>query len=245
LLPLKKAGFGCYIGAHFVGALACAEDIVLVAPSARPTALRKMLAICEDYADEFYIGLCFNTTKSKCLGILLSSDTVPNHTFITTSQVCSLGLDVSVSRLSWDALSNVSVSSRSRENMGRPRSRSRLGLKIKRLALVSVSHHKVSFTSRPIYIFIMFTLTLKRVQFYISFIQFTKHFPYALLLYEASQLISQASSKNCLLYYFSFFIVYNIKGIIQLVKNGLNIDDVIYLWPKNLMSTCLNLCERA
>jgi len=66
LLLLKKAGFGCYIGAHFVGALACADDIVPVAPSA--TALRKMLAICEDYADDFCIR--FNATKSKCLVIL-------------------------------------------------------------------------------------------------------------------------------------------------------------------------------
>jgi len=44
-----------------------------------------------------------------------------------------------------DVKMNVSVSSRSRGNVGR--SRSRLGLKIKRLGLVSVSHHKVSFTS--------------------------------------------------------------------------------------------------
>jgi len=39
---------------------------VLVAPSA--TALRKMLAICEDYADEYCI--CFNAAQSKCLVIL-------------------------------------------------------------------------------------------------------------------------------------------------------------------------------
>jgi len=66
LIFLKKAGFGCYIGIHFVGALAYTDDIVLVAPSA--TALRKMLAICEDYADEYCIF--FNAAKSKCLVIL-------------------------------------------------------------------------------------------------------------------------------------------------------------------------------
>jgi len=66
LLLLKKAGFGCYIGTHFVGALVHADNIVLVVPSA--TALRKMLAICEDYADEYCI--CFNAAKSKCLVIL-------------------------------------------------------------------------------------------------------------------------------------------------------------------------------
>jgi len=47
----EKAGFGCYIGDHIVGPLAYADNIVLVAPSA--IALRKMLAICEDYAGEF------------------------------------------------------------------------------------------------------------------------------------------------------------------------------------------------
>jgi len=43
---------------------------------------------------------------------------------------------------------NVSVSSRSRGNVGRSRSRSRLGLKIKCLGLISVSYHRVSFTSQ-------------------------------------------------------------------------------------------------
>jgi len=43
-----------------------ADDIVLVA--AFTTALRKMLAICEDYANEYCI--CFSAAKSKCLVIL-------------------------------------------------------------------------------------------------------------------------------------------------------------------------------
>jgi len=84
---------------------------------------------------------------------------------MTVGQGCRLGLDVSVSRRSQDVISNVSVSSQT-ENQTSP----------SRLGLVSVSHHQVSFTSRPIYIFIVFSLTLKRVQFYIRFI---KYFPYA------------------------------------------------------------------
>jgi len=48
-------------GANFVGVLAYADDIVLVVPSA--TALRIMLAICEDYANEYCI--CFNAATSK------------------------------------------------------------------------------------------------------------------------------------------------------------------------------------
>jgi len=67
-------------------------------------------------------------------------------------QGCSLGLNVSVSRRSRDVVSKrlglVSVSSRSRGNVGRSRSWSRLGLKIKCLGLVSVSYHRVSFTSQ-------------------------------------------------------------------------------------------------
>ena len=47
--------------------------------------------------------------------------------------------------------SNVSVSSRSRGNVGRSWSRSRLGLKTKCLGLVSVSDLKVSFTTLRIY----------------------------------------------------------------------------------------------
>jgi len=43
----RKASFGCYIGIHVVGGLSYADAIVLVASFA--TALRKMLAVCEDY----------------------------------------------------------------------------------------------------------------------------------------------------------------------------------------------------
>jgi len=61
----KKAGIGCFIGSKFVGALAYADDIVLLAPSA--SVLRKMLAICDSYADDHHI--LFNAKKSKCLAL--------------------------------------------------------------------------------------------------------------------------------------------------------------------------------
>ena len=66
LLSLAKAGIGCYIGGNFVGAIAYADDIVLIAPTA--TALRKLLAICDAYAQEY--SITFNAEKSKCLSIL-------------------------------------------------------------------------------------------------------------------------------------------------------------------------------
>ena len=66
LLALSRSGVGCFIGNNFVGALAYADDIVLVAPTA--SALRKLLSICGDYASEYSIS--FNAVKSKCLIIL-------------------------------------------------------------------------------------------------------------------------------------------------------------------------------
>lgn len=60
---LLCAGYGCYIGTYFVGALAYADDIVLVAPT--PTAMRAMLTICDNFALTNHI--CFNAAKSKCV----------------------------------------------------------------------------------------------------------------------------------------------------------------------------------
>jgi len=48
LLIHSKAGVSCFIGLHFVGALAYTDDLVLLAPTA--SAMRKLLAISEDYA---------------------------------------------------------------------------------------------------------------------------------------------------------------------------------------------------
>ena len=53
LLRLSSAEVGCYLGLSFVGALAYADDIVLLAPS--PSAVRKLLQICDTYATEYDI----------------------------------------------------------------------------------------------------------------------------------------------------------------------------------------------
>lgn len=63
LLQLSSAGVGCYVGSFFVGALAYADDIVLLAPT--PTAMRKLLSICDTFAADN--DICFNATKSKCI----------------------------------------------------------------------------------------------------------------------------------------------------------------------------------
>ena len=60
---LSHAGFGCYMGENFVGALAYADDIVLLAPT--PTAMCRMLDICDEFAVEH--DVLFNASKSKCI----------------------------------------------------------------------------------------------------------------------------------------------------------------------------------
>ena len=59
--------YGCYICSFFVGALAYADDLVLLAPT--PSAMRQLLRICDEYADEFSIK--FNAKKSKWLAYYL------------------------------------------------------------------------------------------------------------------------------------------------------------------------------
>jgi hypothetical protein len=54
---------GCHIGSWFVGVLAYADDLALLAPSA--SAMRKLLATCEQFAQRF--SLSFNAAKSKCM----------------------------------------------------------------------------------------------------------------------------------------------------------------------------------
>jgi len=66
LVALSRANVECFMGSNFVGALAYADNIVLLAPSA--SAQRMMLVICENYAKDYSIS--FNASKSKCLAKL-------------------------------------------------------------------------------------------------------------------------------------------------------------------------------
>jgi len=66
LVNLSKCGVGCFIGSNFVGALAYADDIVLVSPT--PSAMRKLLAVCDYFAYQY--NIVFNASKSKFLIIV-------------------------------------------------------------------------------------------------------------------------------------------------------------------------------
>ena len=62
---LSGSGVGCYIGHVFTGALAYADDVVLLAPT--PSAMRILLKICEEYGKEF--SVVFNAAKSICMQV--------------------------------------------------------------------------------------------------------------------------------------------------------------------------------
>lgn len=61
LSRLESCGVGCYIGNTFMGALAYADDVVLMAPT--KYAIQQMLKICSEFADDFHMS--FNPLKSK------------------------------------------------------------------------------------------------------------------------------------------------------------------------------------
>ena len=63
LVQLRNSGIGCHIGNFFVGALAYADDLALLAPSA--SAMRTLLKICDDYSKQY--SIVFNAAKSACL----------------------------------------------------------------------------------------------------------------------------------------------------------------------------------
>ena len=61
LARLKALGFGCHIGHLFSGALAYADDLVLLAPTV--LSMSKMLKVCDEYAKEYHV--MFNPKKSE------------------------------------------------------------------------------------------------------------------------------------------------------------------------------------
>ena len=63
LWRLSRSRVGCHLGVNFVGALAYADDIVLLCPI--PFAVCKLLSVCYTFAMEYDIR--FNANKSKLL----------------------------------------------------------------------------------------------------------------------------------------------------------------------------------
>jgi len=60
---LKANDIGCHIGQHFTGAVCYADDLTLLSPSLR--GLQKMLNICDEFANEYFVK--FNAKKTVCI----------------------------------------------------------------------------------------------------------------------------------------------------------------------------------
>jgi hypothetical protein len=88
---LAESGIGCFMGQYYVGVLAYADDIVLIAPT--PTAMRTMLAICDSFAASY--DIVFNALKTKCLVIRPSRlRNTAAHTFTPVSNFKINGKDI-------------------------------------------------------------------------------------------------------------------------------------------------------
>ena len=62
-LALKQLCLGCHVGPTFAGAFGYVYDVALIALSLY--ALKKMISVCESYAERYHIA--FNPTKSKLI----------------------------------------------------------------------------------------------------------------------------------------------------------------------------------
>ena len=78
LRRLAESKIGCFIENVFVGSFAYSEDIAFMVPTTR--AMRSMLGMCDDFAQEYVI--VFNAKQSKCLlvkhSLLLRSHRIDN-----------------------------------------------------------------------------------------------------------------------------------------------------------------------
>ena len=62
-IKLNQTNVGCFVGSFLLSHLSYADDMVLIAPSAK--ALQILLSICEEYARQN--DIVYNTDKSKCI----------------------------------------------------------------------------------------------------------------------------------------------------------------------------------
>ena len=120
LFQLRRSGYGCRIGGHWLGGLALADDVILLSPSVQ--GLQNLVSICEDHASN--TDLVFSTdkinpekSKTMCIAfnvknkgqlanIILNGDALPwkdkvNHLGFTLSSDCSLNFDIQNKRASF------------------------------------------------------------------------------------------------------------------------------------------------
>jgi hypothetical protein len=91
---LENAGMGCHIDGLFAGALAYADDLILLAPSL--LCMQNMLDLCAEKCGE--MGLRFNIAKcvtgviGKCKGSCLKNLVLYNEVLPWNEELCYLGM---------------------------------------------------------------------------------------------------------------------------------------------------------
>ncbi len=70
LIPLQKAGIGCYAGKSFFGVLCYADDVTLFAPSRH--SMNQILFICEEFVGHYNVK--FNSSKSVLVTFNVNTD---------------------------------------------------------------------------------------------------------------------------------------------------------------------------
>ena len=63
LKRLHNSDIGCHIGHYYTGAIAYADDLILLCPSR--DGLQRMLHICDEYGKEYFVS--YNSKKTKCI----------------------------------------------------------------------------------------------------------------------------------------------------------------------------------
>ena len=102
LKELSHSSVGCYWENIFVGALAYADDLTLLAPS--PSALRKPLAICT-----LFLGLHSTLTRSSALGsVERDLEVVELHICFVASISAVLSM-FTILDISWDLQNDLDI----------------------------------------------------------------------------------------------------------------------------------------
>ena len=96
LMELAESGVVCHWDGLFVGALAYADDLTLLAPS--PSALRTLLRICERFGVANYLK--FNPDKTQCIRFSRLHDNSSCHfAFVQLLNVADLSLTLVIHSL--------------------------------------------------------------------------------------------------------------------------------------------------
>ena len=79
LSRLRDTGVGCHVGKQFLGALAYADDVVLLAPT--ETAAQCMLEVAQNFASEHIVTFNESKTKHVIFDVIYGNDGKVNIEF--------------------------------------------------------------------------------------------------------------------------------------------------------------------